>query len=110
LKHIHKPEISCITYNRALEEHTHLLQCLDKLISVTFADIENDPYMKSLRMNEDPKSQGQYEKVFVSGKTFTRTNLISLAQRARVIQSEVGPWAADVFVATCAERFIEGVL
>lgn len=110
LKHTHKPEVSCITYKRGLEEYTRLLQCLDKLIGVTFADIENDPYMKSLRMKKDPKSQEEYESIFVSGKTFTRTNLISLAHRARVIHSEVGPWAADVFVATCTERFIEGIL
>ncbi|CRG88982.1 Dicer-like protein 2 [Talaromyces islandicus] len=110
LKHTHKPEVSCITYNRGMEEHTWLLQCLDMLISATFEDIENDPYMKTLRMKKDPKSQEQYEKILVTGKTFTRSNLISLGQRARVIYSEVGPWAADVFVATCAERFIEGTL
>jgi ERCC4-related helicase len=93
-----------------LEEHSQLLQFFDKLLGITFADIENDPYMKSLRVKKDPKSQEKYETISVSGKTFTRTNLISLAQRAQVIHSEVGPWAADVFVATCTEKFTEGIL
>ncbi|KAH8705777.1 putative RNA helicase/RNAse III [Talaromyces proteolyticus] len=110
LKHTHTPEIVLIKYQQETEERSELLNCLDTLLYTTFMDIENDPYIKLLRVRKDPKSQATLEKTLESGKTFTRTEIESLTQRAQVLQTGLGSWAADVFVATCTERFIEGVV
>lgn len=84
------------------------MKCLDVILDLTLADIENDPYVKSLRAKEDDeKSRGLLLKILNSGKTFTRKEILSLAQRALVIHEELGAWAADVFVRTCAEKFVE---
>lgn len=107
LKYTHKPELSIVTYSRNLDQTTQTLKSLDVILDLTLADIENDPYVKSLRAKKDDKSQGILLKILDSGKTFTRKEILSLAQRARVIHEELGPWAADVFVGTCAEKFIE---
>lgn len=106
LRHTHKPEVSTITYQSNLQECSELLKQLDSLLALSLADINNDPYVMSLRKRQDWKSQAKLEKILDSGKTFCRQELISLNQRARVIHSELGSWAADVFVATSVERFL----
>lgn len=108
LKYTHKPELSIVTYSRHQHEITTTLKGLDVILDLTLADIENDPYVKSLRAKkDDKKSRGTLIKILNSGKTFTRKEILSLAQRARVIHEDLGAWAADVFVGTCAEKFIE---
>ncbi|OKL62314.1 hypothetical protein UA08_03032 [Talaromyces atroroseus] len=92
-----------------MEEPTKTLQCLSTLLDLTLQDIESDPYIKSLRASKDNKSQETLIKTLESGKTFTRKELKSLSQRGDVIHEQLGAWAADVFVGTCAERFIEEV-
>jgi ERCC4-related helicase len=109
LKFTHKPELYIVTYKKHLEEPTKSLQCLSALLDLTLKDIESDPYIKSLRARKDEKSQEMLSKTLENGKTFTRKELKSLSQRAHVIHDELGPWAADVFVGTCAERFAEEV-
>jgi ERCC4-related helicase len=98
-----------VTYDRSLEECSEILKRLDTLIGVTLADITNDPYVVSLRKRTDPKGRDKLRKILESGKTYCRIQLISLHQRTIVIHSELGSWAADVFVATCVERFIDGL-
>ncbi|KAF4994127.1 hypothetical protein F66182_16456, partial [Fusarium sp. NRRL 66182] len=99
LKYSHRPELFVVTYSRHLEDITQTMKCLDVILDLTLADIENDPYVKSLRAKEDDeKSRGLLLKILNSGKTFTRKEILSLAQRALVIHEELGAWAADVFV------------
>lgn len=107
LKFTHKPELFVVTYEKNVEAPTETLKCLDALLDLTLKDIENDPYIKSLRDKKDTKSQEMLIKTLANGKTFTRKELKSLSQRAQVIHEELGSWAADVFVGTCAERFVE---
>ncbi|KAF3402139.1 Dicer-like protein 2 [Talaromyces pinophilus] len=108
LKYTHKPDLSVVPYSRHLDEITATSKCLDVILDLTLADIENDPYVKSLRAKkDDEKSKGMLLKILDTGKTFTRKEILSLAQRARVIHEELGAWAADVFVGTCAKKFIE---
>uniref|UniRef100_A0A093URX2 Dicer-like protein 2 n=1 Tax=Talaromyces marneffei PM1 TaxID=1077442 RepID=A0A093URX2_TALMA len=108
LKYTHKPALLVVTYSRHLDETTKILKDLDVILDLTLIDIENDPYVKSLRAKkDDEKSKGILLKILDSGKTFTRKEILSLAQRTRVIDEELGPWAAEVFVGTCAEKFIE---
>lgn len=108
MKYSHKPELSIVPYSRSLGGTTQTLKCLDAILDLTLAEIENDPYVKSLRAKkDDEKSQESLAKILNSGKTFTRKEILSLAQRARVIYEQLGAWAADVFVGTCAKKFIE---
>ncbi|EED15535.1 RNA helicase/RNAse III, putative [Talaromyces stipitatus ATCC 10500] len=111
LKWTHKPELSIVTYSSQSDQTTEILKGLDDILELTLADIENDPYVKSLRAKkDDKKSQEILIKLLDSGKTFTRKEIMSLAQRAQVINAELGSWAADVFVVTCAEKFIEAAV
>lgn len=105
LRNTHKPEVSKITYQSNLEECSELLKNLESLLAITLVDLNNDPYVISLRKKQGRKNEEKLNKVLSSGKTFCRMELISLNLRARVIHSELGSWAADVFVATCVERF-----
>lgn len=106
MKFTHRPELSIVKYSKLLDSPTETLSCLDKILGLTMADIANDPYVKSLSAKkDDAKSQAKMFKILCNGKTFTRKELQALSQRATVIHEELGAWAADVYVGTCADRF-----
>ncbi|KAL1966075.1 hypothetical protein VTN77DRAFT_4823 [Rasamsonia byssochlamydoides] len=109
LKYTHQPEVCTVVYEEYLGELSELLNSLEKLLGLTLADIENDPYVISLKEKKDAKSEAELLKILGSGKTLCRTQLTRLRNRALVIHRQLGPWAADVFVTACVERFIDNI-
>lgn len=89
LKHVRKPEVSKVSYAESSEDFSELQKRLFALAENAKAEI--DKHLKS------QKDEGK--------KAVVLKQINSLRLRAQVIHKELGPWAADVFVATCVERF-----
>jgi ERCC4-related helicase len=109
LRYTHHPEVSTVIYEKYSGELPELLKSLENLLDLTLAEIESDPYVIALTAKKDAKSREKLSKVLHSGKTPCRVQLKGLRNRALVILSELGSWAAEVFVTTCVERFINSI-
>jgi hypothetical protein len=67
-------------------------------------DILDDPLVKRLKVEGRAKSQESLQKILEKQKTPCQTQLKMFFTRAETIHSELGPWAADLFVTSCIER------
>lgn len=76
-------------------------------------DIENDPYVISLRFQLAQKTRGSPEhkrvdqklsKVISKQNSFTHKGLSDFQRAARDICTDIGPWAADWFVSRVLDR------
>ena len=67
-------------------------------------DISEDPLIKRLRADKRKNNQEWLLKALETQKTPCHTQLNTFFTRAETIHTELGPWAADTFVAACIER------
>lgn len=70
-------------------------------------DIENDPFVKFMRERQDPKSQQKLADAMTNNKTPCLTQLRRCYNRAMVLHSELGSWAADTFLARCLKLIMD---
>jgi ERCC4-related helicase len=110
LKYVYQPEVCKVMYECPDMEDTPLLKQLRILIESTLDDIENDPYIETLKRKTSSKSKEKLLNIINSGKTPCRIELIGLGTRAKVIHLELGPWAADVFITECIRRFLSSTI
>lgn len=99
MQYVHRPELETITFEASKWGHSRILQGLleirDRLV------IQEDPLVKRLKANGNIK---ELEKVLEKDKTPCQSQLKMFFARAETIHSELGPWAADLFVTSCIER------
>lgn len=99
MQYVHRPELETITFEASKWCHSTTLKALleieDQLSS------HEDPLVKKLTTNGDNE---QLQKALGKRKTPCQDQLKMFLKRAETIHSELGPWAADLFVTSCIER------
>lgn len=98
-----------VPYRKDQLPYSQLLQSLGKLVTEAFDNIENDPEIQRLRNADDPKSIDKLSDLLLSRKTPCQKELNRFLRSSIAIHDELGPWAADLFIRACIERFYSGV-
>ncbi|EIW59400.1 P-loop containing nucleoside triphosphate hydrolase protein [Trametes versicolor FP-101664 SS1] len=113
-EHVYRPEFKHVLYASPIHVWDGLpsanYQSLQTVIDAL--DIENDPYVKSLRSrlaklrptDDRHRLDQQLSKAIDKEDTFTHKGLRDFARAAAEICVELGPWAADWYVAKVIER------
>ncbi|KAL0577504.1 Dicer-like protein 2 [Marasmius crinis-equi] len=107
IRHAHRPTFNHILYKPPNRDtlFSPNLAALDMAINVL--DIEDDPYVKSLRQGLAASTHGSAEyrridsklsKVISKGDSFTHKGLKDCQRAAQAILEDVGYWAAEWFV------------
>ncbi|KAK2756784.1 Dicer-like protein 2 [Arachnomyces sp. PD_36] len=102
MQYVHRPELGTVIFDGSKWPYSATLQALmeirDKL------DILDDPLVRKLKTDKRDRSQAWLLEILEKQKTPCRDQLKMLFTRADTIHSELGPWAADLFVTSCVER------
>ncbi|KAI9883737.1 MAG: hypothetical protein M1823_004494 [Watsoniomyces obsoletus] len=98
LKFVHKPVLRNQSYepSNGRPSPTSLFQRL--LSAISKLDIREDPYVMGLRSRDDPFSRDKLEKAIRTRRTPAREQLHKLCLKGMHILSELGDWAADLFL------------
>ncbi|PGG98382.1 hypothetical protein AJ79_08890 [Helicocarpus griseus UAMH5409] len=102
MRHVHRPELSTVAFQKDASEYSDMLISLE--YAVNSVDIEDDPWVKRLRKQKDPRSQERLIKAVEKGKTESLTQMSKLLQRAVSIHEDLGSWAADAFISEVIKR------
>ncbi|KAK7040102.1 Dicer-like protein 2 [Paramarasmius palmivorus] len=104
-QHVHRPVFSHILYRTTTTSFSINLAALDQAIDNL--DIEDDPYVKSLRRDLGKATVGSADynrvdrklsKVIHKQDSFTHKGLRDCSSAAHAILDDVGAWAADWFI------------
>ncbi|KAL8908051.1 MAG: hypothetical protein Q9207_001030 [Kuettlingeria erythrocarpa] len=97
LRYVHKPCLIKLVYPSQVH-YTRRSQLMTDLYRLRNGlDIEQDPYVKSMRADPRLRNSAQLQK------------LKGLCTRAETIWTELGPWAADWYVDACVRKFQLGI-
>lgn len=98
-RYVHEPLVVELAYVATQQPVTtvltHLRQAIDNL------DIEDDPFVHHLRRNGSRKSQADLAILLGTSRTRSVVQLKRLQRNAEDLDSDLGPWACNVFVAEC---------
>lgn len=93
------PSLEMVTFVSLLGPSSGPLLVLEKISKSLRVD--DDPHMINLRQKTDLESRSKVEKFLNKGRTPTIENIRSFALSAGRLQVELGPWAAQQFIAVC---------
>ncbi|KKZ62243.1 hypothetical protein EMCG_00410 [[Emmonsia] crescens] len=102
MRYVHRPELCTVNFQVDSLEHSDILQSLDRIVDAV--DIEQDPWVKRLRQQKNPRSQENLSNTLEKRKTFCITELSKLRRQATSIHGDLGPWAADAFISAAVKR------
>lgn len=85
-------------------------QALDSLGRIRAnLNIEEDPWIISLRSDESTQGSAELWKAILNHKTYCQNQLKSLSRKGEIVHQELGPFAADWYISTCAEQLQSNV-
>lgn len=103
-------ELSCITYNSCTVYDLDISQlCRAINHSVDSYDFSTDPYIMQLREHGDEESQRALAKQAADPKTFCYRQLKALRQRSNALLEQLGPIAAEWYIAKCMKRYLDSM-
>ncbi|GAD94518.1 conserved hypothetical protein [Paecilomyces variotii No. 5] len=107
LQYVHQPILMTVTYQTDGLHHSPLLLSLESLVAKALTNIENDPEIRRLRDADDLESMNWLSKLLLSEKkTPCQKELDRFLGSSSTIHDELGPWAADLLIRACIERFL----
>lgn len=105
LQHTNRPEILPLTFPPpqilGLECQSQTLRLLVE--AWRSLDIENDPYVKTLRKR--PLAERKLQEAIWKGQTYCNKQLKTFVNRSDHIYEELGTWATDYFIHASIEQF-----
>ncbi|KAL8723097.1 MAG: hypothetical protein Q9225_000568, partial [Loekoesia sp. 1 TL-2023] len=109
LRYVHRPSLVRLTYAAPmLDEGTS--QIASRLNQLRMSlDIEQDPYVKALRADPLSYDSQPLKKAILRRKTYCQEQLKRLNTKAKIIEDELGAWAADWYVDACTRKLQRGV-
>ncbi|OAX79746.1 hypothetical protein ACJ72_05934 [Emergomyces africanus] len=102
MRYVHRPELCTVIFCVNSGIHSDILRSLHRIVD-TF-DIEQDPWVKWLKQQNDRRSQNSLSSVREKRKTFCISQLSKLRRQATSINDDLGPWAADAFISGVLKR------
>ena len=96
---VHGPEMAVVLHPEEQALPPLLLQELSQMYLKL--DIEQDPYVVSLRSDDVEK----YLKVRLSRKTYCQDQMRRLVRMATEVNNELGPWTSELYIGLCILRF-----
>jgi ERCC4-related helicase len=100
---VHEPEFLVLPYTAPdSDPQPQILNQLRQLIDEL--DINEDPYINSLRQKGSDKGKEKLLELLLSRETATFKQLQALDRRANNVHCELGEWACNSFVGECAMR------
>lgn len=105
MQYVNLPRTEAIYYESYEQREFDHEVTFDMIVSSM--NIEQDPLVKRLRLRDDRKSQRKLETALAEAKTVCRKQIRTCFDRAFTMRKELGPWAADTFLAECRRRLRE---
>lgn len=105
LQYVHLPSLVWIDYPTMdlTVSSAPTLQSLGEVYAAL--EIREDPYIIKLLADDSAHAQRQLKKTLLSGKTHSRDEIKGLYLKAVDLYHELGPWAAEFFIASCIAKF-----
>lgn len=104
---VHPPQLHVVNYapNETLLDTAPLCKALK--CSVDRYDFSEDPWVLSLRQQDDEWAHRQLQKVFDSRKTYCVDQLRILCRRVEAIFDQLGRTSAESYLAMCIDTYVE---
>lgn len=101
LRYVHLPSLVWLDYTTSVlaVSSAPILRSLGHVYAAL--DLAKDPYVIKLQADDSAHAQRQLKKVLLSGKTYSRDEIKGLYNKAVDMYHELGPWAADFYIASC---------
>lgn len=105
LQYVHLPSLVWLDYTASVLAFTsaRILQSLGEVYAAL--DINEDPYVLSLRADGSADAQRRLKNALRSDKTDSRDEIKGLYNKAIDIYHELGPWPADFYITSCIAKF-----
>ncbi|KAI0601897.1 RNase3 domain-containing protein [Biscogniauxia sp. FL1348] len=105
---VKRPTLSCVFYTPSGEfPYTTTMKSLIAVFGSM--NIYEDPYIVHLRSQDTERSRVALEKSLRKRDTFVFKQFKSLCHKSTEILNELGPWAADYFIHTSLEWYLDSV-
>ena len=106
--YVHLPKLQHVTVGPNLLPFSKMLQMLVDIVNKYQGNIQDDPYIKSL-LNDDNPAKSEKAKKFLLGekKTDSQKLLATLLRRAEDLHKDIGNWAVEYYLTTCAKKCAE---
>ncbi|RYP59407.1 hypothetical protein DL769_008552 [Monosporascus sp. CRB-8-3] len=106
---VKRPEMTCILYAPPLSCPTYT-KPMASLYKVTQElDIYSDPYILRLCAENTERSRAALQKALEKRNTKTSRQIQSLCRKSDEVWRELGAWAADYFIYTAINQFVDSV-
>lgn len=105
LKCVKRPVIQHRVYMPAEDDSTPAMKSLSKVY--VDLDINQDPFVQSLRENPTERNQRLLEKTLIKADTYTQIQMKSFKSQSESICKQLGPWAADLFIWKRISSYLE---
>ncbi|RYO98771.1 hypothetical protein DL763_002032 [Monosporascus cannonballus] len=106
---VKRPEMTCILYTPPPPRPTYT-ESMASLYKVTQGlDIYSDPYILRLRAENTERSRAALQKALEKRDTKTCRQMQSLCRKSDEVWREFGAWAADYFIYTAINQFLDSV-
>ncbi|RYO74189.1 hypothetical protein DL764_010943 [Monosporascus ibericus] len=106
---VKRPEMTCILYAPAPSRPTYT-RPMASLYKVTQElDIYSDPYILRLRAENTERSRAALQNALEKRDTKTFRQMRSLCRKSDEVWRELGAWAADYFIYTAINQFLDSV-
>ncbi|GAB7322659.1 hypothetical protein MBLNU13_g03566t1 [Cladosporium sp. NU13] len=107
--YVHPPRLVKVVFGKSCLDHVSTA-CRALQLALASYDFEKDPYVLELKARSlhcDSKALRSLQEVMDTGKTYCTDQLKLLSNRAKHINSDLGPEYADWYISTCVTRYLE---
>ncbi|KAI1921597.1 Dicer-like protein 2 [Ophidiomyces ophidiicola] len=102
MQFVHLPQFYNIEYQIDIINYPSTSDNLDDIINRL--DIWNDPYVKAMQQKNDARSRQKLSTAMMNNKTPCLDQLRRCRNTLSTLLQELGPWAADTFLAKCIKQ------
>ncbi|KAM0719702.1 hypothetical protein Q7P37_003834 [Cladosporium fusiforme] len=105
--HVHQPTLTKVFHGSGVPDDNS--PAFDTLVAEFKAyDFAQDPYIESLREQNDDRAIRQLKGAWIKRKTYCTEQLHVLLNRASHVKEQLGNNMAEWYIFTCARRFLDG--